>query len=193
MVRTKAFDEDLVIDAAMRAFLKYGYSSTSLSILESATGVGRKSLYNTFGNKRGLLLKALDRFNTLSAAEFVAPLEVPAAGRAAIEHVVRAMVTRMTSKAGRDGCLLCLSAQDPIGASKPVAPVIAGYFSRARAGFLRCIEAGVKRGEISAATPPAVLADYFVGVIMGISTLARVGASKAAISDFADTALGALD
>ncbi len=52
MVRTKEFDEEIVVDRAVRAFLKDSYSSTSVSALEAATGIGRKSIYNTFGSKQ---------------------------------------------------------------------------------------------------------------------------------------------
>lgn len=193
MVRTKEFDEDIVVDRAVKAFLKHSYSSTSVSDLESATGVGRKSLYNTFGNKHDLLLRALEKFAWDSTASFVEPLEASGASRAEIERAVYAMVSQMTSKIGRDGCLLCISAQDPIGSSKPVARLVDAYFSRARAGFLKCIKLGIKGGEITTSTPPAKLADYFVGLLMGISTMARSGADTKAIKNYADVALQVLD
>lgn len=192
MVRTKEFDEEIVVHKAVRAFLKDSYSSTSVTALESATGVGRKSLYNAFGNKEALLLRALDKFAYESAERFILPLEVPGAGRKDIKRVVHAMVAQMTSRYGRDGCLLCLSAQDPIGASKPVAKLIDKYFERARGAFLTCIEVGIREGNITTSTPPRILADYFVGVLMAISTMARSGATRQAIKNYADVALIAL-
>ena len=193
MVRTKEFDEDIVIDRAVQAFLRHSYSSTSVSDLEVMTGVGRKSLYNTFGNKHELLLRALDRFAHESTESFVEPLEKSGAGRAAVERVVKAMVTKMTAEAGRNGCLLCLSAQDPIGSSKPVAKLVDAYFARARAGFLQCIKVGVAEGDVTSRVPPQTLADYFVGVLMGISTMARTGATSKAMKSYAKVALRALD
>lgn len=192
MVRTKEFDEEIVVDRAVRAFLKDSYSSTSVSALEAATGIGRKSIYNTFGSKQALLMRALDKFAHESSEKFIEPLERDGAGREAIEHVVRSMVARATTKAGRDGCLLCLSAQDPIRSSKPVSRLINGYFARAHAGFLRCIKAGIRNGDITTPTPPRKLADFFVGVLIGISTMARTGATPGAIGNYADVALRAL-
>jgi len=192
MVRTKEFDEEIVIDQAVQAFLKDSYSSTSISVLESATGVGRKSLYNTFGSKQDLLVRALKKFAIESAEQFVEPLERSGSGREEIEFVVFAMVKKMTSASGRDGCLLCLSAQDPIGSSKPVATLVEAYFARVRAAFLKCIKSGISRGEITTSTPPNSLADYFVGILMGISTMARTGASSTMIKNYADVAIRAL-
>jgi len=192
MGRTKEFDEEVVIDKAVRAFLKDSYSTTSVSALESATGVGRKSLYNTFGSKPQLLLRAMEKFSDRSTASFIEPLEQPGASRAAIEHVVHAMVAQMTSKSGRDGCLLCVFSQSPDGTSKAATDIVDAYFARARAGFLKCIKAGIDDGTISTAGSPPALADYFVGVLMGISTMARAGSSTKAIKHFAKVAIDSL-
>lgn len=192
MVRTKEFDEEIVVDRAVLAFLKDSYSSTSVSALEAATGIGRKSIYNTFGSKQALLLRALDKFAHESSVQFIEPLEREGAGRKEVELVVHAMVARTATRVGRDGCLLCLSAQDPIGSSEPVANLIDGYFARARAGFLKCIKAGIRDGDIKTSKPPRNLADFFVGVLIGISTMARTGATRQAIRNYADVALSAL-
>ncbi len=192
MVRLKEFDEDVVVDKAIGAFLKDSYSSTSVSTLESATGIGRKSLYNTFGSKHELLLRALGKFAQKWTGQFIEPLERAGAGRPEIELVVNSMVARAVTKTGRYGCLLCISAQDPIGSSKPVAALVENYFSRARAGFLKCLKAGIKAGEINASIPPQNLADFFVGVLIGISTMARTGASRRSIENYANVALNAL-
>lgn len=193
MVRTREFDEDSVIEQAMMAFLEAGPSSTSLAKLEAATGVGRKSLYNTFGNKHGLLIKAIEKFQDASTVRFIEPLEEPGAGRAHIENVVWGMVEYMTVLTRGDGCLLCVSAQDPVNSSKQVAALVDGYFIRARKGFLKCVKRGIRQGEITSEASPSALADFFVGVLMGISTLTRTGASAKSISRFAEVSLSTLD
>lgn len=192
MVRTKEFDEEIVVERAVRAFLKDSYSSTSVSALEAATGIGRKSIYNTFGSKQALLLRALEKFAHESSVKFVEPLEREGAGREAIELVVHSMVARSTTKAGRYGCLLCLSAQDPVRSSKPVSRLIDGYFARAHAGFLACITTGIRAGDIRTSTEPRKLADFFVAVLIGISTMARTGTTPRTIGNYAEVALGAL-
>ena len=56
----KQFDIDLALEKAMQLFWEHGFHGTSLSQLQSEMGIGKKSLYDTFGNKRELFLKALD-------------------------------------------------------------------------------------------------------------------------------------
>lgn len=61
MARPREFDETLAVDAAAAVFRRLGYAATSIELLVEATGVHRGSLYATFGSKRGLFLRVLDR------------------------------------------------------------------------------------------------------------------------------------
>ncbi|MFT4049606.1 MAG: helix-turn-helix domain-containing protein [Solirubrobacterales bacterium] len=67
MARPREFDESLAIDAAAAVFRRNGYTATSIDQLVQATGVHRGSLYSTFGSKRGLFLRALERAGSPSA------------------------------------------------------------------------------------------------------------------------------
>ena len=62
MPRTKDFDEHEVLDRAVELFWDRGYEATSVADLEKHLGVGRQSLYNTFGDKRELFLRSLSRY-----------------------------------------------------------------------------------------------------------------------------------
>ena len=57
--RPREFDAGAALDGAMRLFWRVGYEAASLPDLEAATGLARSSLYNAFGSKRDLYLKAL--------------------------------------------------------------------------------------------------------------------------------------
>lgn len=62
MARPKEFDVDQVLDRATELFWTKGYEETSMRELEEGLGVGRQSLYSTFGDKHELFLAALDRY-----------------------------------------------------------------------------------------------------------------------------------
>lgn len=62
MARSKAFDMDEVIQAARDVFWIAGYDSASMPELERATGLGRSSIYNAFGSKRGLFDAAVQSY-----------------------------------------------------------------------------------------------------------------------------------
>ncbi len=80
MPRAKSFDEEAVLNQAMELFQEQGYEATSLSDQESRLGLGRQSLYNTFGDKQALFLKALERYRRSVVAVALAGLNTPAPG-----------------------------------------------------------------------------------------------------------------
>ena len=68
MARSKEFEENEVLEKAMRLFGDQGYEKTSMSDLIEHMGIHRRSLYDTFGDKHTLFLKAMDRFGDMSSA-----------------------------------------------------------------------------------------------------------------------------
>jgi AcrR family transcriptional regulator len=63
MGRTKAFDRNEVLDAAIQVFWKQGYADTSLSDLEKATGVNKSGLYSEFKDKDDIFYECLRRYH----------------------------------------------------------------------------------------------------------------------------------
>ena len=61
MPRPRKFDEDAVVEQAAGVFAAAGYGGTTMEELSRATGLGKQSIYNTFGGKRDLFLRALER------------------------------------------------------------------------------------------------------------------------------------
>jgi len=62
MGRTRTFDEDAVVRAARDVFWQHGYAEASVPDLEAATGLGRSSLYHSFGSKRELFDAAIESY-----------------------------------------------------------------------------------------------------------------------------------
>ncbi len=60
--RPREFDEEQVLDAAMKAFWANGYEATSLADLVSVTGLHKGSLYQAFGDKHSLFIQTLVRY-----------------------------------------------------------------------------------------------------------------------------------
>jgi len=60
--RPREFDEEQVLDAAMKAFWANGYEATSLADLVSVTGLHKGSLYQAFGDKHALFIQTLNRY-----------------------------------------------------------------------------------------------------------------------------------
>src|SRR5690606_30739786 len=60
--RPKEFDPDVALQAAMELFWEHGYEATSMAMLTERLGIGRASLYATFGDKQHLYRLAVQRY-----------------------------------------------------------------------------------------------------------------------------------
>src|SRR5262249_56057834 len=81
-----------------------GYGGTSIQDLEKATRLRRGSLYNAFGDKQGLFVAALKRYETTVSQERVKQLSNPDPYRA-IEGFLATLVTQMSEPSRPRGCL----------------------------------------------------------------------------------------
>ena len=106
MPRPKSFDEDVVLDQAVQLFWARGYEGTSLADLETHLGLGRQSLYNTFGDKQSLFLKVLERYRRNVAEGVLAQLNAPDAGLDAIRAFFKTSVESLTAPGPRRACLV---------------------------------------------------------------------------------------
>src|SRR5260370_3074167 len=70
MARPKEFDRIRALKKAMELFWQQGYEATSTDDLIRAIGIGRQSMYDTFGDKHQLYLEALQLYEANSGAEF---------------------------------------------------------------------------------------------------------------------------
>lgn len=62
MARPREFDEDEVLQAALRLFWEKGYEGTSLDELMTAMRLTKSSLYKAFGGKEALFWRVVERY-----------------------------------------------------------------------------------------------------------------------------------
>ena len=60
MARPREFDRQEVLDRAMQLFWEKGIEATSIQNLVECMGIGRASMYDTFGSKEQLIFEAMD-------------------------------------------------------------------------------------------------------------------------------------
>ena len=88
MPRAKEFTPDTVLEQAMELFWEQGYEATSAQDLVDHTGLSRSSLYNTFGSKQELYLRALDHYRQQDGEMFDHLLEQFDSAHGAIRHLL---------------------------------------------------------------------------------------------------------
>ncbi len=188
--RPRGFEAGEALDAAMRVFWSEGYEGASLASLTAAMGINRPSLYAAFGDKKGLFLQVLDRYETVAAAYVANALKLPTA-RAVAEALLRGAAERSTCADSPRGCLFV---QGALVASAGAADVAKELSRRRKAGekalkvrFQRAQAEGDLRRDVDAAG----LARYVVTVVRGIAVQAAGGAHRVDLEAVADIALTA--
>jgi TetR/AcrR family transcriptional regulator, transcriptional repressor for nem operon len=175
--RPLAFDPDGALDAAMRQFWAHGFEATSLEDLERATGLSRSSLYNTFGSKRVLFERAVDRYMAVLDHQLLDPLETGDAGLADLETFVDRLGSQLDEASVVAGCLLTNSLAEFGGRDRGVVRQGHAYLDRARRAIGTALARASDRGEIDAAAN-AARTELILGLVLGVNIVARSGVGK---------------
>src|SRR5688572_5876293 len=107
MGRPREFDMSVALDQALDVFWRNGYESTSISDLTAAMGINPPSLYAAFGDKEGLFLEAVERYEARQG-EACPYCEEPTA-RASVERLLRDMAAEFTSSCHPRGCMMVMA------------------------------------------------------------------------------------
>jgi TetR/AcrR family transcriptional repressor of nem operon len=190
MARPKEFDPERALTKAMNLFWRQGYKNTSLEALMKEMGIARQSLYDTFGDKRALYLKALARYRDQTTGQMQKMLnEIPSV-RDGFAKLLYGMAAETREQHER-GCLL-LSAnlqRDPKDAI--VRDFLRDNQARVEAIFLQALARAQKQKELSPKQDPAALARFFVVTIQGMRSMARLKSDRKALKQVAQIALAA--
>jgi TetR/AcrR family transcriptional regulator, transcriptional repressor for nem operon len=188
MARPKEFDPERALAKAMNLFWRLGYENTSTEALMKEMGIARQSLYDTFGDKRALYLKAMAHYRDQTNNQMQKLLNGIPSVREGFARLLYGMAAETREQHER-GCLL-LSANLQ---RDPKDPVVRDFLrdnqARVEAIFLQALARAQKEGELSAKNDPAALARFFVVTIQGMRAMARLKSDRKALEQVARVAL----
>jgi AcrR family transcriptional regulator len=189
VVGVRQFDEAAVLEEALALFWQQGVAATSMLDLAQATGVQRGSLYNAYGDKEAIFLRAFD----LYAERFLGGAEANLAGDDAarlLRRFFESVVTNMTAGAPAQGCLTTKTAGDGSLASDAVRQKLRALLTRLTA----IVEAALSRPAVRAqlTLEPAQAALMVVTFTRGLAVMERIYGDRAALTRAADGLVRAL-
>jgi len=188
MARPKEFDPQRALDKAMNLFWRLGYANTSLEELMKEMGIARQSLYDTFGDKRALYLKAMAHYRDQTNGQMQKTLSETPSVRDAFAKLLFGLAAE-TREQHQRGCLL-LSAnlhRDPNDGV--VRDFLRDNQARVEAIFLQALTRAQRQKELSLNDDPAALAHFFVVTIQGMRAMARLKSDRKALEQVARVAL----
>ncbi|GAA3013408.1 TetR/AcrR family transcriptional regulator [Streptomyces fulvorobeus] len=194
MARTKEFDPDAALQSALELFWRRGYEATSIADLVEHLGIGRASIYATFGNKHELYLKALDRYSEGRDPLLFAELSRPGPALPAVRATVRRFASEAATGERRShGCLITntaaeLAPHDPAAARRVetswehIETLLRSALTRART-----------QGELPEDRDPRALARMLLVLLQGIRVVGKASSDPGRVRDAAEQALTLLD
>ncbi|GIP00611.1 TetR family transcriptional regulator [Paenibacillus lautus] len=176
MARSKEFEENEVLDKAMRLFWEQGYEKTSMTELVEHMGIHRRSLYDTFGDKHSLFLKAMERFDDKISAALAGEVKRSKTASEALQFIFSFMIDGDEDSPA--GCLMVNSAVELAARDVEVDSKATKAFTTAEQLLKEIILWGQREGEFTSTYNAEELAEYLHNVWIGLRVIARTSVSK---------------
>ncbi|MFS2217440.1 TetR/AcrR family transcriptional regulator [Telluria sp. Tellsp104] len=191
MARTKVFDPAAALDAAVRVFWEQGYEATSTDDLVRAMGIGRQSMYDTFGDKKQLYLAALTHYTDTGGAALQHRLAAGRSPLGALEAFLREIAGADAALRAR-GCL-SVNAIAEFGQADAGVQALVERSQRVTEDIFADVLARARRaGELAPGLDPASAAHFVHTAIRGMRISAKAGAGAAQLGATVDFVMAAL-
>ncbi|MDN7243888.1 TetR/AcrR family transcriptional regulator [Planococcus shenhongbingii] len=191
MARNREYDEHEVLQKAMELFWRQGYEKTSMQDLVEHMGIHRRSIYDTFGDKHTLYLKALERYEQMvgnSMNSQIKPLD-------SVKQSIRRLfeITILRGGPGPKGCLTVNSAVELSLHDDEVAEKVVDSFSKTERLLYELLVSGQESGEIPETLDAEKTSVFFHNSLVGLRVLTKTTDDRQKLESIIDTTLSVLD
>ena len=165
------FDAEAALAKATRMFQTHGYRGTSIQEIVAGTGISRARLYETFGDKQGLFLTVLERYEPEYELGRLTELARTGSPRQAILDAFESIAAG--APGGGVGCLMINTALEVSPKDGAIAEGADRALSEIERNFRITVEAGKAAGEIPATVDAPQTASALLSLRIGLHVLAR--------------------
>ncbi len=169
----KDFDVEHAVDDAMRVFWMKGYEATSISDLVKAMNINKGSLYNAFGNKKALFIKALLKYDRQNRQALLRRLEAMDDPLAAIQALFDAMIKESLGDREYKGCMLVNTAIELPHHASDVQEIVSSAMGDFEGFFARMVRRAQESGQVRDALDADTIAKSLLSQVVGLRVLSR--------------------
>ncbi|MED4253501.1 TetR/AcrR family transcriptional regulator [Priestia megaterium] len=191
MARNKEFDEKEALRRAMELFWQQGYEKTSMQDLVNYMGVHRRSIYDTFGDKHTLFIRALSHYVEVMDVRFKSNITPELTVKEEIRKLFE-MVIYPTDKQPK-GCLTVNTAVELSLLDQEVAEKVTETFIKTETLLFDLLKHGQEQGEIPEHYDIKGLSKFIHNSLVGIRVLAKTTNDKKELETIIDLTLSTLD
>lgn len=189
MAGKKAFQPDQALQQAMNLFWERGYEGSSIEDLVTCTGIGRGSLYDTFGDKHSLYLAALDRYCNNNQGQFEAFRQQEGSPREVLARLFQTYIDLLLKDPKHRGCFLVNASVELAPHDPDVRKKVQATYKIWEETFYMLLIKAQAAGELAWTHDPHQFAHFLLGTLISIRVLARSGADREVLQNIAQTAL----
>jgi len=184
-MRSKTFDPDEALLAALSVFWERGFESTSMPELLEKMEVGRASFYNAFESKRDVFLKSLDLYFANVDSHLTALVADAKTSETAVAALVDGILdvakSTRSSRTGWRGCFIGNTALEFGAHDREVADKLKVGIEVLKVQFKRALTLPSAVGAKRADSEIGQLALHLVANIQGLLVLTKSGLPEADI------------
>jgi TetR/AcrR family transcriptional repressor of nem operon len=190
--RPKEFIPDEALHRAMELFWQTGYEGASLPALLQTMGISRQSLYDTFGNKRELYIRAIEHYRAMQLAQALALLERDGSPLENVKGVV-GFFEDLAADARCRGCFVA-NALVEMGPSDPqISQLLQETLELLREAIARALREAQGRGELSPQKSPDGLARALTNAMIGLAVTGKLPVGQDELHEIYAGTLSMLD
>ena len=192
MGRPRGFDEDAVLEAAMRVFWEKSYEGTTIADLTQAMGINRSSMYAAFGDKESVFQRAMERYLDTRMTYIRQALAQPSLQKV-LAGLIQGTAEFLATPGNPRGCLSIQGAMACGTDAEPIKDALIDLRKNAEGALKRRLQQAQSEGELPREIQPADFAHYLASVIAGLAVQAANGATKAELRRVAEIALRCIE
>lgn len=175
----KKFDQTEVLERAMSLFWKQGYEATGTAQLVKEMGIGRQSIYDTFGSKRELFIVALEHYVNTNARSLISELQ----GSDQYLNQLKSQFQLWSdfTLVHEEGCFLVNALAELAWHDKEIQAIWIGHMDEVEQRLAETIEAAIKANEIAEDLEVRQTSQALVAMLNGLFLLSKTRPSKSMV------------
>lgn len=193
MARPKSFNQQEVLDKALNLFWEQGYNATSIQDLVDHLGINRASIYDTWGDKRGLYLETLKAYRKKGAFHFLERLRSNQSSKEIIRNFLKDVTVEALADTCNKGCFLSNSASELANSDQTVFELFSDNNANMEAVLTELVREGQENGSITNTDAPEALARFILNTAMGLRIMSKGRKSEKSLEEVVNVALSVLD
>lgn len=190
MARTREFNPELVVDAALDLFRHKGYKCCSMADVVKKSGVARYGLYQAFKDKDQLYCEALKRYQKQLKDRYIKPF---CGERADFESLINHfdLVLQQLENSEYQGCFAHQAAIERGDQDPQVTDILEEIFNEIKKVYRTMIENALADNQIRN-MPIEDLVTYTIGIQRALIAMTKINCSLKERQDYVRCALALL-